>query len=376
MNFIFYKSLTKLGGAEVFLVEFANELVKNDKVTIVCYEYDSRLGNQLKIDKNISIKIINGHWIHRIYRTSSFLLKNRCDCLLVHSGFIDVLFINLLIKVPYVLWLHQPYFNTLLHNKIFALIYKRHLSKFLSDEFSGPILKDLAKKINLPKKIKLNISAVLEFLCFKRAKDIIVLSEYSQKEKEIYFKVKSRVLPAAISNTFLKHLGNPNNHKNYILFFGRLIKQKRIELVCESYLSAGISEDLYIIGDGPMFELLRSRYNSPKIKIFRDCDFDDLITYIKESKFVITLDWADFNLTVYESITLGKRVIYGDNFGIQEFDKKFIETGMLHYVKPNVESVSKKIKELTNLSQPSLNNYEFIKEYNWSWYIKNFKTYS
>lgn len=87
---------------------------------------------------------------------------------------------------------------------------------------------------------------------------------------------------------------------------------------------------------------------------------------------MVTLEWADYNLTVYESIILGTRVLFGKTFGIEKNDERLIKSNMLFYCNPSKNDIAKKMIDIINLNDPDLSDYSFLKYNNWDKYVQRF----
>lgn len=371
MKYIFYKDLIKMGGAEVFLASFYKHIIKYDiNYKICCFDYNESLLDELELKKSDILKIEGNNEFYKILNFKKLIRNNT---LIVHSGFIQSYLATIFTNNKYILFLHHPSFNTFKHFQIFSLLFRKFREKVLSDEFAGPILLDMKKKLGLYDYIKINIQACINYLAVRRASKIIVLTEYAKTEKKLFFNKEAIVLPAGIHNDFLNNY-NFFQEENYILYFGRVIKEKRVDLIIKSFNKIkNIDTKLYIVGDGDEREILQKKYKNNHNVIFKGyLNFPSLIDVIKKSKFVITMCWSDYNLTVYESIALGKRVIYGQDFNVESFDKKFIDKKVLFYCKPEIESLKAEIEKLLNYKQLEKIDYEFVKEYSWDWYVQNY----
>ncbi|MFH0973050.1 MAG: glycosyltransferase family 4 protein [Patescibacteria group bacterium] len=161
------------------------------------------------------------------------------------------------------------------------------------------------------------------------------------------------------------------NHKleNYILYFGRLSKEKGIDTLLKavSQLSiihpvksckAGakqfnrVNYQLRIVGSGDLrlkFEKLAKKLNiKNKIKFFGHLEGEELQKIIREAMFVVvpSIWYENCPLSILESFALGKSVIASKIGGIPELIKHS-ETGLL-FEPGNAKDLANKIECLLN----------------------------
>jgi glycosyltransferase involved in cell wall biosynthesis len=374
MIFIVYKSLIQVGGAEKFLYEFFINLKKYHNVKILCKEYNDEVINFFKINKKDILVPKKNNYVDWF----NFLLRNinKDQTIIVQSGFKDIFLISLLKRIKTILFLHHPYFNSLDHFDLLSFIHNKKRKNFITTSENYKFyqkLKNKAKKNS--NYFKTNLNAILIFLSFKKANKIVVLSEYGRREKNEIFNVDPIYIQPAIGQTFIDHANTISEFKkeNQIIYFGRLSKEKRVDILIKAFNSIDIDCKLIIIGDGEELANLKDLASQNKKVIFKGFLKDyELFEEIKKSKLMVTLEWADYNLTVYESIILGTRVLFGKTFEIEKSDQKLIENKMLFYCEPSEYEVAKMIKYIFNLEKPEIESFNFLNSNNWENYVKAF----
>jgi glycosyltransferase involved in cell wall biosynthesis len=308
----------------------------------------------------------------------NFLLRNinKDQTIIVQSGFKDIFLVSLLKRIKTILFLHHPYFNSLDHFDLLSFIHNKKRKNFITTSENYKFyqkLKNKAKKNS--NYFKTNLNAILIFLSFKKANKIVVLSEYGRREKNEIFNVDPIYIQPAIGQTFIDHANTISEFKkeNQIIYFGRLSKEKRVDILIKAFNSIDIDCKLIIIGDGEELANLKDLASQNKKVIFKGFLKDyELFEEIKKSKLMVTLEWADYNLTVYESIILGTRVLFGKTFEIEKSDQKLIENKMLFYCEPSEYEVAKMIKYIFNLEKPEIESFNFLNSNNWENYVKAF----
>jgi len=163
------------------------------------------------------------------------------------------------------------------------------------------------------------------------------------KQKHIDFNYDNESKMSRIYN-FLPNLDmiNPNHEKGkYLLFFGRLSREKGIETLLESIRNTVFK--LKVAGTGPLF----NNYKNKKIKNVDFLGFQNgekLNKLIREASFIVVpSEWYENNpMSIIEAYAFGKPVIGADIGGIPEIIKNN-ETGLL-FESGNIESLTNVIE--------------------------------
>jgi len=144
--------------------------------------------------------------------------------------------------------------------------------------------------------------------------------------------------------------------EGYILYFGRLSKEKGIETLLKAYTQylSTSSFPLRIIGTGPLESVLRSKYQNTGQKV-EFCGYkfgEELRKYIDAASLVVVpSEWNEnCSMVVLESMAMGKPVIASRIGGLPEQIEDG-ETGHL-FEMGNAEDLAAKMEEL--MRRPSL----------------------
>ena len=75
---------------------------------------------------------------------------------------------------------------------------------------------------------------------------MVVLSEYGKKEKNEIFNINAVYIPPAISKVFIDEARKNNELKkeNQIIYFGRLSREKRVDVLIKAYKTLNIDAEL------------------------------------------------------------------------------------------------------------------------------------
>lgn len=368
---VVYKSIVQVGGAERFLFEFFTALKKKQDVIILCKNFDEKILEKYSFDKKYLLNPKKKNYFNWFF----FLLKNlkKTDQILVHSGFKDIYIVKVLKGLTYKLFIHHPHFHTLLHGEVLSFFHRKNRKLFLKDEYNKRFFKEIKKIFSKKSRIIIELHAILTHLSFRAASNSFVLSNYAVKEKMEYFGINSKRLVPGIANTYLNEVEKKCKKENQLIFFGRLTKEKRVDLLIKSFKKLNKKYILKIIGTGPELDnLIHLSKGDDRIYFEGFLSDEKLINEIRKSLLFITLQWADFNLTVYESIALGTRVLFGQINQVEEFDMQFINSKMLFYTALDEISIQKRIEDILKLPQVNNSDYNYIKKYSWDNYVMNF----
>ena len=146
---------------------------------------------------------------------------------------------------------------------------------------------------------------------------------------------------------YLSHKDKFNEtDENYIIYAGRISKQKGVEELILSFLEADThSLKLKIVGDGPTLDSLKEKYKNPKIDFLGLRKNSEVIELIKRSKAVVSATklYEGQPTLLCEASLLGKPSIFPDFGGIPEFFKNDYPFKFEQY---NYQELTKKINDI------------------------------
>ncbi|WP_414468690.1 glycosyltransferase family 4 protein [Methanobacterium sp. ACI-7] len=214
--------------------------------------------------------------------------------------------------------------------------------------------------------------------------NLITVSKKTKKDlKGIKPSEKSIIIPNGID---FNHINNiiPSNEKSDVIFAGRLIKEKNIDILIKSiYLAKDKIPNIQclIIGDGPerlKLEKLVHELNLSNNVIFKGFmeNYDDLISYMKSSKvFVLPSTREGFGIVVIEANASGLPVIVVKHKMNAACD--LIEDNINGFISEfSEESISDKIINSINADRKMHNNcIKTAKKYDWNMIINKIEKY-
>ena len=221
-------------------------------------------------------------------------------------------------------------------------------------------------------------SLLYSFLSYREAKFIKKRGFYNDIDcficpSKFY---KEKLESSSMINSHIVHLPNPclnepvlkvnENPKDYLLYFGRLSKEKGVGLLLNSLKGKNIN--LIIAGEGPMKNELISLCDklnlNDRVKFVGFKQGEELFKLIKESKFVVLpSQWYENGpYSAIEALSFGKPLIVSNFGGLPELIK---ENGFIFNSQKELEDILDNKINITgnryvNLCLSSLNMFKTI----------------
>ncbi len=217
-------------------------------------------------------------------------------------------------------------------------------------------VEDLGEKIsenkrkNLLKFVVNELKGLLLYLSFKNSENIFTLSEKVQKEDIILYNKKSIVLKGAYDDSIFELKDNGKlksklklDSKIIILSIGRLIKNKRVDLLIEAMKFIKVDNVVLMIGGkGAEFEnlnkLVKEKKLEEKVKFLGFIPEEELLNYYLSCDVFTTMDHADFDITTYLALGLGKKVVWPK---VMEIDDNLKQLDYIFPTLPEPEQIAK-----------------------------------
>jgi glycosyltransferase involved in cell wall biosynthesis len=308
---IIYNKLKDPGGAERLALNFLNYLESNNhkaELWTTQINEDSLFSLNLKNLKNLK------NWLNiyiRIFRETE-------NIYIIDSGFLQFYIVTFFFKIKYFIHLHHPLFMSYNDNDKYAYIHRKWLDQYLKSNIGAQNL--IKPKFNILQILKLNIRAYFFYKFIRKAKDTFVLSEYSKQEKMDLFGVKAKVLQGALTQIFPYDSSKYKNIQTLnFLMVGRLDKNKRIDNLIKSFLCLvnyyrnKIVLKLDIVGSGSELSNLKGLTNQlnleEKVCFHGYINESNLKKFYQNSHIFISLDWADYKITMFEALNYSNFVI-------------------------------------------------------------------
>ena len=176
---------------------------------------------------------------------------------------------------------------------------------------------------------------------------ILVLTDFHKKYlQELGIKEsKISIFPNYIN---MPVSSNPKYADEYIIYAGRVSKEKGLEELIATFLNAQINNmHLKIVGDGPELKSLQKKYKHQSIKFLGQKNNEEVYELISKSKSVITATklYEGQPMLLCEASLIGIPSIYPRSGGIKEF---FPESSHFSFEQFNYHDLQDKIEFLQN----------------------------
>jgi glycosyltransferase involved in cell wall biosynthesis len=327
-----------------------------------------------------------------MYRKVKFLKKYKPDILIANSQWEawKIYFHNLFAigATPYVCFIHGSFFQFSDETDKYALIFR---SSFARIRESDPVYKELiparAPKIHFVKRIRMEIMNYLRYLAVRKAKAVFVMTNKQKKEIELLYKH-----PNVIVNhgAFSKEIFNYRTKedmkvrrnvadKTVIFSMCRLVAKKRVDLIVSSFAlfqKENANTVLFVGGNGPEKENLQSIVK--ELGIEQSVQFlgyvpdHELIDYYCSTDVFVTADNADYDITTFVALALGKKVVASNQ---HEFEPHLERLNLLFHADPTPQGFSKAYMEaICSDRPPSTQAEQLLDDYSWEYYFGKIKT--
>lgn len=296
MKILWYIPRLNIGGAESLTISILNYMSKSIDVTLITDKKNSSQINQI----NNKVKVIN------LKDRSGFLYFFKIISLrrIIFNN-MDHFYISNLTHANL-----NSYISLLFSKKKIIFIEHNTLSKYLSHNFN----------------IKRFLMKILCKIIYKRAHKIIAVSNYVKKDLVNQFNCGNCfTIHNAINISSIEKKANifkPKKTKPYIIFVGRIEKQKNLIKLIEIYnqlVNEGLKQDLIIIGSGS--EIFKVKKKVESFHLQSKVSFlgtqDNPYPYIKNADLsIMTSKFEGFGIFLIESLALGVKIF--------TYDKKII----------------------------------------------------
>lgn len=385
---LFYKSLVTTGGAErLLLQEWQHLQAMGHSVKILTFKADTRAlyGFDERIKDDL---IICGlpTWSLRMMQAALFLRRFKADVAIVASGFIEIYFLSLLLRLPYILHYHLP--CSMSHQDYLKF------SSPLRDRFEwlcnrtpyAAEFRTMRDTLSLRQRVSYELRGRLGKTGIDRAKCILVLSDYAKQEAEHLFRAPVVNLQGALdAGATAAYRGTAAfddaavSHP-LILTVSRLVRHKRVDTAIKAF--ADIARTMpgatqVIIGTGiehdRLSALIAELGLQGRCRLLGYVNDDDLRRWYKTCDLFVSVDWADYRLTAFEALAAGKQVIISDE---SEVNDDLRSTGFVTLTKPEPEPLAHAINTALarsgSLDQQGLGS--VLERYSWESYAKAIAT--
>lgn len=353
--FLFYKNIIVNGGAERLLIEeyLAFKRLGHD-ACLVTFEFNSSLeiGEEIKEEDVIVLK--SKLWISSVYQFFSLLKRNKGAHFIASSGFVECYFASLLSGAQIHIRMHHPTSMDIENTNKYSFLRRSEYQAVLKKTLEPDWIEQCRSKVSFLSNLYFSLKDVIQSRLTKHVKNVFVLTEYAKLEYDLFYSKKPEVIQGALrfvapEYDLVASLQKNNGLK--ILSVCRLERQKRVDkalIAFSELLKNQPKAKFYIGGRGPEENSLRKIAHDLAIEgsvIFLGLIPENLLLdYYGSADVFINLDWADFNITVYEALSVGTYVITS-NEGY--FDETLIAQNYITQVHPHdIKGIAKAFESI------------------------------
>jgi glycosyltransferase involved in cell wall biosynthesis len=386
---IFHESLTWISGGERFMYEEAKFLEEYGlKVIFLTFAFDSNeLFFVLPGGYQPHIEVLNkkGPWAG-IWHLRKRIKQLKPEIIITHYP-LNCRFLypaTLFTKFSYFLHIFSTMFWFTSQQDLtkYSFLYRKVFDKIRNStpghkEFIFP----RAPQMNLIEKIRLELLTLLVHLGVRKAKKIFVFSKQMKWEVKLLYGKEAIILKGAYPENILSYKQNKDIkrelgivNKKMILNINTLQSRKRVDLLIKAFkiISKKLNNCVLIIGGkGPeemSLKKLASELNiSDKVEFVGRIDEEDLWDFYKNCDIFVHPNWADFVLTIYEALALGKRIVCSSEM---EFDDCLKDYPSIFIAEPTIDDFARAIEEALKTKVDGKIDRKILARYSWEYYFK------
>jgi len=234
---------------------------------------------------------------------------------------------------------------------------------------------------NMPvmRKIMLEIITFLIHISVRKANIIFTFSEQMKWEIKKLYGRDSIVIKGAYPAGVLDYIPKQDmkvklrlNGKKMVLIINTLQPRKRVDLLIKSFeiVSAKINNCILVIGgDGPEKEKLETLVEDmgigDKVLFVGRIPEDQLWDYYASCDVYVCPNWADFVLTPYEALALGKKVVCSSEI---DFDDCLKNCPYIFIAEPSLDDFARVIERVLRAKVDGKIDREILERYSWESY--------
>jgi len=385
MILLFYKKLIHPGGAERLVVKELEYLKKfGHSVKLMTFNANDEALYGLSDELKKNLIVLNKDGYSAILAARKWIVENNVKIIISSSGHIDTYILSKLTGVPYMLHIHHPLFMSFNDLDKFSSLYIKHFDEMCETNYGAAQFRIQYKAFNRIQRIKIELRARLYLAAVKKAKNVLVLSEYSRLEKKKLFDVESVCLQGAFDGSIFQRYRSMHSLKfssgKTVLTVARLVKDKRIDILMRAFAEFKKKypgSRLIIIGKGPeqaiLTQLASTLEISKDIEILGYVEDDELQQHYRSADIFASIDWADYRLTAFEALAAGKPVVLSNE---TELDPRLMESGYVHLVRPEEKETLRALEKAAsvppNIDDDSL--VEILRDYTWERYFRRIES--
>jgi glycosyltransferase involved in cell wall biosynthesis len=378
---LYYKALICPGGAErLFAKEYEYLSALGYDVIVVTNQFESEALFGVLIPKS-SIVVINNTGLRSIIQLAVTIRRFGNPIVLCSSGHLDIYLASLVGGFRYALHIHHPCFMSFNDYDKYSIFMRNYFAAYTRSNFGAANFISIRNSLSFFQRVRLNVKAALSIASKRRSMCNFVLSRYAKKEKCDLYGIETEVLCGALDDNFeLPPARKADSCEYALLSIARLDVNKRLDELIRAVallIEQGLNIKLRIVGSGPekvaLQILINQLHLESKVELLGFIPDEELSTIYAKSDLFVSIDWADYKITLFESLSKGLPAIVSDE---TECDDRLVDLGYVKLVSPTADAVSKAISAST-LSPVKINSESItpiLQDYTWGGYFRRIST--
>jgi glycosyltransferase involved in cell wall biosynthesis len=382
----FVSSLEKKGGGERFVLEGVNAIrsIGHD-VRIVC----DRLNDAASFDGRYDLTGVlctaqdydpKAGYLSRAFSKIGGLLalyrvvrNERPDLVICQSEFdtIKLYGLSKLLRFKYRTFVFGQMFQFKIDISKYSSVFHQHLETVMA---SRPGYRDTVMmpppRLSAPVWLVNEAVSRLKRRALRSAERVFAVSNQVKWEVGLLYGRDAQVCRAAYDESYIdaRAISAPRPVAKPARFVSvcRLTEKKRVDLTIRAFSTAKVPALLTIIGFGPeearLRELAAAGERADSIRFLGAVSDEVLQAELAVADCFISMDIADYNISVVEAMGKGLRVLVASDFDLTEFGSDF--TGV-RSVEPEVSALSRAMDSLTTMTPPSATNLNVLRRLTW-----------
>lgn len=343
---LYYKRLQAMGGAERLLLQHAKYLLENNQDFVIVTSSISKDMKKKYKDVFPFVHVIPyPNAVHHIFSLIQYFKFHKEFLFICHSGYIEFGLACIMLRMPFHAFLHQPTSMSFNESDKFSIFHWRKAKEFLKDTRYFHAFDTYRKKISIARLLIISFRSLISQFVLRRASKLFVLSDYAKFEKKRIFNLTALCRRGAINrsdiNDIFDHSKRKRSSKSKIklITLSRLDPNKRISIIIEAVkhlVDRGYNVEISICGTGP--DLSKLEESVQQFDLADNVDFlgfvsdEDINSIYETSDLFVSIDMADFRLTMYEVLLRKRKIVVSSD---TEIEPNLLNSGMVFVSEPN-----------------------------------------
>jgi glycosyltransferase involved in cell wall biosynthesis len=287
---------------------------------------------------------------------------------------------TLFTKIPYSILIFGQTFQFPHDIAKYSLMFKKQLKEIVgSMPGYGETIPLQRPKTSLINIIANELVCLIRYFAVRKARSRIVFSKQVQWEVSKLYKANSIILKGAYPEGIINYVDTedrklsldiPSTSKVF-LSLSRLDKKKRIDLCIKAFDLLNPENSILLIGgkgeEAAKLEALVTELGiGHKVKFLGYVDQADVWGLKQMCDAFISLDIADYDITAFEALALGAKVVWTDEI---DMDANLKQCKNIYVVAPEINAVAQGM-ELAAASSP-ISERDRMRQYSWSNYFNS-----